>query len=70
MLDLGFIRPSFSSWSSALHMVPKKVGDWRPCGDYRKLREIPVAERSYIPNLQDFAGAMHGFTILSKVDLI
>ncbi|XP_064464902.1 uncharacterized protein LOC135376231 [Ornithodoros turicata] len=27
MLSIGIARPSSSSWSSALHMVPKKTGD-------------------------------------------
>ena len=35
MLELRIIRPSSSSWSSALHMVPKHTpGDWRlPCSE-------------------------------------
>ncbi|BHF79053.1 hypothetical protein SprV_0602217000 [Sparganum proliferum] len=71
MLQLGIIRPSESPWASPLHMVPRATSDdWRPCGDYRALNNATIPDRYPIPHLQDFAGALFGKSVFSKIDLV
>ena len=66
----GIIRRSNSPWSSPLHMVKKKDGSWRPCGDYRRLNLATTPDQYPLPNMQDVAAKLHGCTVFSKVDLV
>jgi transposase InsO family protein len=66
----GIIRRSDSPWSLPLHMVPKKDGTWRPCGDYRRLNVVTQPDRYPLPSLADFANKLHGCRYFSVVDLV
>ena len=70
MENLGIIQRSKSPWASPLHIVPKKDGGFRPCGDYRRLNVVTEADKYPIPYLHDATNFLRGKTIFSKVDLV
>ena len=67
---MGVIRRSKSPWSSPLHLVPKKDGSYRPCGDFRRLNGVTVPDKYQLPYMGDVANILAGKTIFSKVDLV
>ncbi|GFX17255.1 retrovirus-related Pol polyprotein from transposon opus [Trichonephila clavipes] len=68
LLAQGIIRASKSPWSS-LHVVPKSESRVRPVGDYRQLNSVTEFDSYPMPYLNDFAHALHGKKIFSKIDI-
>jgi hypothetical protein len=65
----GIIERSTSPWASPLHMVPKKDGSWRPCGDFRRLNLVKEPDVYPLPNMLDFSERLSGCMVFSKIDL-
>nr|XP_033203761.1 uncharacterized protein LOC117164662 [Bombus vancouverensis nearcticus] len=70
MIEQGVMRPSKSPWASPLHVVPKKDGSLRPCGDYRALNARTIPDRYSPPYIEDFAQHLYGKRVYSKIDLV
>lgn len=68
MLEAGICRPSKSAWASPLHMMKKLSGDWRPCGDYRRLNAVTVHDCYPLPHIHDFAQNFANKRIFTKLD--
>ncbi|CAB0034472.1 unnamed protein product [Trichogramma brassicae] len=66
----GTCRPSDSPWASPIHIVPKKnPGEFRVCGDFRKLNAVTQPNRYPVPNLHDFTSILNDTCIYSTLDL-
>jgi hypothetical protein len=65
----GIVQRSTSPWASPLHMVMKKDGTWRPCGDFRRLNLVTEPDTYPLPNMLDFSARVTGCKVFSKIDL-
>ena len=70
MESMGLCQKASSPWSSPLHMVIKKDGSLRPCGDYRRLNMQTEPDHYPLPNIADVTSYLHGARIFSKLDLL
>ena len=69
MLDDGVCRPSNSPWAFPIHMTRKKNGEWRICGDFRRLNAVTEPDKYPVPHLHDFTANLRGKVIFSKLNL-
>lgn len=69
MMHQGLCRPSKSPWASPLVVVPKKNGELRVCGDYRRLNAVTKPDRYPVPRLKDFTYLLAGKKVFSTIDL-
>ena len=69
MLQAGIVAPHQGPWSSPIHMVRKRDGNWRFCIDYRALNLITKDERWPLPRIDDLLDGLSGCTWFSTLDL-
>ena len=65
----GWIRESFSAYSSPIVCVRKKDGSMRMCIDYRQLNLKTVPDSQPIPRIQDILDTLSGSQFFSTLDM-
>ncbi|GBM27056.1 hypothetical protein AVEN_256973-2 [Araneus ventricosus] len=60
LMEQGIIRPSNSAYAAHVLFVKKQNGDWRICGDFRRLNSITISDRYPLPHIHDFSHGLAG----------
>ena len=72
LLANGWIRQSYSSYSSPMVCVWKKDGGLRLCIDFQKLNKKTIPDKQLIPHIQDILDSLKGqawFTTLTMLSI-
>jgi hypothetical protein len=64
MVRDGTARPSESSWSSELHIVPKKGNGWCHCCDYRALNTRTIPDRYPVRHIHDYPHTLTSYVVV------
>nr|GEY66648.1 putative reverse transcriptase domain-containing protein [Tanacetum cinerariifolium] len=67
--DIGFIRPSSSTWGASVLFVKKKDGSFRMCIDYLEINKLTVKNRYPLSTIDDLFDQLQGSRVYSKIDL-
>ena len=70
LLDNDFIEPSQSEWSSPCILVPKPVGTFHMCTDYRKVNSVTKTDTFPIPRIDDCTDNILQAKYVTKFDLL
>ena len=69
MQEQGILGSSTSAWSAPIVPVPKKSGEIRVCGDFRKLNKITEVDSYHIPFISEIIERVGNSSVLSKMDM-
>ena len=69
MMEAGIIRPSKSSWSFPVILIPKPDGTWRLCIDYRLLNSKTITQIWPIPRVLDILDRISKSKWFTTLDL-
>jgi hypothetical protein len=69
LLNIGVLRPSTSAFASPAFVIPKRTGEVRLVGDFRKLNSLTVPKRFPLPRIEDLLLSFHGMKFFTTLDL-
>lgn len=69
VLALPLHGSTMSSQDSALHLVQKKDGSYRPCVDYRRLNDVTIRDAYPLVRIDDCLQFLQGSRYFTTIDL-
>lgn len=69
MLNSRIIQASNSSFASPVLLVKKNDGSWKFCVDYRRLNNLTIKDKLFVPLIDELLDDLNGSRYFSKIDL-